>query len=448
MSLVPGTPPSTFAPRHTLRLEAERALMYDRETHQYYGVSAGEAFLCTASGEVGLDEAQRMLAEQVGDEEAAALRDQLVADGAVTETGFTGRLLEQRDVKGAWAAPLVCHLGVTLACNFACNHCYSSSGRRAPDELTLEDIKGLVDQLVELGCLKLVLGGGEPFLRKELPDIVAYADSKGVDCFVHTNASLVRRETLERLAKCPPASLAVSLDGPDAETNDRVRGPSAFDKTLAGLEVLRAHWPHGFNLSVTITPENAALTPRLVAMAKEQGARVLLLRPAYPAGEAMKDTTLVCDRDTFARAIDLARPEAERLGVTLDAPHPHEQGEPDFEGFGCVAARVVLGVDPRGNVTPCLNLPGGFDSGNVRTQRLVDLWKKGRGFVLLRAQQPGPLCGSCKHFDTCRGGCRVRALYADNGLGGPDSWCHYEPKESVAPKRGRRPTKHAPGAAP
>lgn len=432
---------SAPALRHTLRLEADRALLYDRVAHQYFPLSAGEAFLCTAAAEVGLDEATRMLADTIGEEDAAEFRAQLEDEGAIDQNGFTGRLLEQRDIKGAYAAPLVCHLGVTLACNFACNHCYSSSGQRAKDELTLEDIKRLVDQLVDIGCMKLVLGGGEPFLRKELPDIVAYADSRGVDCFVHTNASLVRAEVLERLAKTPPASLAVSLDGPDAHTNDRVRGPRAFDKTMKGLEVLRAHWPHGFNLSVTITPENADLTPRLVALAKEQGAKVLLLRPAYPAGEAMKDTSLICDRETFARAIDLARPEAERLGVTLDAPHPREQGAPDFDGFGCVAARVVLGVDPRGNVTPCLNLPGGFDSGNIKEKKLSDLWKKGRGFVLLRAQEPGPQCGTCKHYETCRGGCRVRSLYAENGLGGPDSWCHYEPREDVVPLK---TPKHSP----
>jgi radical SAM protein with 4Fe4S-binding SPASM domain len=426
------------APRFTLRLEADRALLYDRAAHQYFTLTAGEAFLCSASREVSLDDATAMLGEQLGVRQARAVRKKLTREGSLDERGFTGRVIEHRDVAGAYGAPLVCHLGVTLACNFACNHCYSSSGQRAKDELTLDDIERLVDQLVDLGCLKLVLGGGEPFLRKELPDIVAYADARGVDCFVHTNASLVRAEVLERLAKTPPAALAVSLDGPDAETNDRVRGPKAFEKTLAGLAVLRAHWPHGFNLSATVTPVNADLTPRLVALAKEQGAKVLLLRPAYPAGEAMKDQTLVCDRDTFAHAIDLARAEAKRLKVTLDAPHPHEQGEPDFEGFGCVAARVVLGVDPRGNVTPCLNLPGGFDSGNVRTKKLVDLWRKGRGFVLIRAQQAGPQCSTCKHYDTCRGGCRVRALYADNGLGGPDSWCHYEPVGEDSTQRERR----------
>jgi radical SAM protein with 4Fe4S-binding SPASM domain len=244
---------------------------------------------------------------------------------------------------------------------------------------------------------------------------------------VHTNASLVKPAVLARLARCPPAALAVSVDGPDAESNDRVRGPRAFARTLEGLGVLRAHWPHAFNLSVTVTPTNASLTPQLVHFAKAQGAALLLLRPAYPAGEAKVDASLVCDRDTFARAVDLARAAAQEVGLALDAPHPHEAAEPDFEGFGCVAARVVLGVDPRGNVTPCLNLPAGFDAGNIRSTPLQALWRRGKSFVLLRAQQAGPQCSTCKHFDTCRGGCRVRSLYVKNGLGGPDSWCHYEP---------------------
>lgn len=435
------------APRHVLRLEADRALLYDRATHQYYPLSAGEAFLCTAAGEVGLAEASRLLAQRLGRGEVRRLRRQLEAEGALGADGFTGRVVEHRDVKGAWSAPLVCHLGVTLACNFACNHCYSSSGQRAKDELTLEDICGLVDQLAELGCQKLVLGGGEPFLRRELPDIVAWADARGVDTFVHTNASLLKPEVLQRLSRTPPAALAVSVDGPDAETNDRVRGPRAFERTLAGLAVLRAHWPHGFNLSATVTPTNAHLTPGLVALAQEQGAALLLLRPAYPAGEATQAPGLVCDRDTFARAVDLARAEAARRGVALDAPHPHEAAVPDFEGFGCVAARVVLGVDPRGNVTPCLNLPAGFDSGNVRERPLVDLWRRGRGFVLLRAQTPGPQCGTCRHYETCRGGCRVRSLYADNGLGGPDSWCHYEPR-TPPPARAQRSTTQRRGQRP
>lgn len=433
--------PAAIPHRFTLRVEAQGALLYDRAAHQYFQVAAAEAFLLSASQEVPLKKAVAQLVEAVGEEEALEARDRLLDRGELSPAGrFHGRVLRMPEIRGAYGAPLVAHLGLTLACNYACAHCYSSSGKRAPNELTLEDIQGLVDRLAEAGCLKLVLGGGEPFLRDDLAAVIRYADARGVDCFVHTNGSVLSRERLEELAACPPAGLAVSMDGPDAETNDEIRGAHAFERTLRGLESLQRHYPPGFNISVTITPRNVKLAPRMVELAHEAGAKVLLLRPAYPAGEAAKGAELMCSREDFARAIDLARAKAKKLGVTVDAPHPHEQGVPDFEGFGCVAARIVLGIDPQGKVTPCLNLPASFSAGDARKDPIDKLWRAGKGFVAVRGQTPNSQCQSCKHYETCRGGCRVRSLFAGNGLNGPDSWCHYEPKEDVKPRgRQKRP---------
>ncbi len=412
----------------TLRVEAQGALLYDRRAHQYFPLSAAESFLLCAVQEVPLAKALTHLKKAIGKEEAAEAHAALVESGELDEAGrFTGRIIDTRTIAGAWGAPLVAHLGMTLACNFSCHHCYSSSGKRAADELTLGEIESIVGQLAKMGCQKLVLGGGEPFLRSELPAVIRFADQHGVDCFVHTNGSKLSAKLLGELAECPPVALAVSLDGADEASNDAIRGAHAFRRAMQGVATLARHYPPGFNLSVTITPKNATQAPAMVELAHEHGAKVLLLRPAYPAGEAMAEPGLVCDRETFARAIDLARARAKQLGVTVDAPHPHEQGVPDFEGFGCVAARVVMGIDPRGNVTPCLNLPDQFFAGNVREKRLLTLWRGGRPFIAVRAQTPNSQCASCRHFETCRGGCRVRALYAGNGLNGPDSWCHYEP---------------------
>jgi len=409
-------------------VEPAAALLYSRRTHAYSRLTQREAFLLAC--DLSIDDATAALAQVVGVEEAQLARSVLEAEHAFSDTGmFAGRVVEHTDAPdGAWAAPLVAHLGVTLACNFSCAHCYSSSGKRAPGELTLAEIRDVIQQLHAMGCQKLVLGGGEPFIRKELAAIVKSADGLGVDAYIHTNASLIKREVLDQLAACPPAGLAVSMDGPDHTVNDAVRGDGAFEKTRKGLELLRAHYPPGFNLSMTVTPGNAHVANAMVDMAQDAGARTLLLRPAYPAGQAA-DGDIWCDRDTFARAIDLARARAVSLGMQLDAPHPYEQGIPDFEGFGCVAARVVLGITPTGDVSPCLNLPDGFLSGNVKQTPLLDLWRGGSSFARIRDQHGNAQCDSCAHQDTCRGGCRVRALHVGNGLEGPDAWCHYQPRE-------------------
>lgn len=422
--------------RFCLRLEDKgAALLYDRAKHKYFRPSAAQTFLMVASCEMPVADAIEHLSQSVGADEANEALALLAADDVLdAERPFGGRVVQLEALEGAWGAPLVAHLGVTLACNFSCAHCYSSSGKRLPDELTLSEIENLVDQLASMGCQKLVLGGGEPFLRKDLARVVRYADGAGIDCYIHTNASLLAPEVLRELAACLPAGLSVSLDGPDAEGNDRVRGAGTYQRALKGIALLREHYPPGFNISVTIGPHNALEAARIVEMAHQEGAKVLLLRPAYPAGEAQKAAAeLVCDRETFSRAIDRARVRAAELGVSVDAPHPEEAGIPDFDGFGCVAARVVLGISPNGSVTPCLNLPSSFMTGNLRSTPLSTLWRRGKAFAVVRGQKPNPQCASCAHYDTCRGGCRVRALFAGNGLDGPDSWCHYEPKIGLAP---------------
>ncbi len=424
--------PSQF----TLRVEAQGALLYSRRTHAYTWRTPAEAFLLVAAQDMGVSEAAHVLAGRLGREAAYEAWAAVETEGALNTHGrFTGRVVESAPRLRAFGAPLVAHLGVTLACNFSCAHCYSSSGTRAPNELTLVEIQQLIEQLAAMGCMKLVLGGGEPFIRKDLPAIVAAADACGVDTYVHTNASLMKPAVLQELAACPPAGLSVSLEGPDDASNDAVRGPGTFAQALQGLAALRRHYPPGFNISVTVTPQNVTLAGELVELAHRQDAKVLLLRPAYPAGEALSHDGIMCDRDTFAAAIDNARQTAARLGVTVDAPHPYEQGVPDFDGFGCVAGKIVLGITPTGDVTPCLNLPGSFLSGNLRDRPLLDLWSAGDAFQTLREQEPNAQCDSCRHFDTCRGGCRVRALFAGSGLNGPDSWCHYEPRDGVAPVR-------------
>jgi len=414
----------------TVRVEGARALLYDRRDHRYRALSSSEAFLLIASTEVAIDDAHALLSSRVGADDALVARASLAARDVFDDGRFTGRVVELAPIAGAWASPLVCHLGLTLACNFSCAHCYSSSGKRAKGELTKGEICALVDELARIGCMKLVLGGGEPFVRKDLAAIVAHAHGAGVDTFVHTNGSLVDEETLRDLSRAPPAGLAVSLDGPDDETNDRVRGAGALERARAGLALLRAHYAPGFHVSFTVTPTNADTTDAMVDVARAEGAKLLLLRPAYPAGEAKDDQALVCDRDTFKRAIDRARRRADEIGLALDAPHPDDAGEPDFEGFGCVAARVVMGVSPTGDVTPCLNLPESFLSGNVRRAPVDVLWRGG-AFSTLREVVPNAQCDTCRHYDTCRGGCRVRALHVGHALDGPDSWCHYEPRDDV-----------------
>ncbi|MFH1807412.1 MAG: radical SAM protein [Pseudomonadota bacterium] len=412
-------------PRHALRIEGTRGLLYDRAAHQYHALDAAECFALVENRHRPLHQVLPVLARACGPERTALAATRVGELTAIDPAStLDADLVELEPLDGAAAAPLVLHLGLTQACNFSCSHCYSSSGRRANDELSLPELLALVDELAHIGCLKLVLGGGEPFLRPELVEVVGHARQRGIDCFVHTNGSRLQVEILSRLAEVQPAGLAVSLDGPDAITNDSMRGAGSFDRTLRGLQLLRRHYAPGFAISFTVTPLNRSRVGEMVALAHHEGARVLLLRPAYPAGEALRDgNALSCDRASFVLAVEQARAAAAGSDLILDAPHPDERTAPDFEGFGCVAGRIVAGVTPSGVVTPCLNLPAGHAAGTLREHSLLQLWREGASFKALRALQAPDECAHCDRLEICRGGCRVRALDAHGCIGAADSWC-------------------------
>src|ERR1035438_2470939 len=76
-------------------------------------------------------------------------------------------LVEQ--FKGGLAAPICLTWEWTYACNLACAHCLSSSGRRDPDELTTGEMMSVIDELPGMQGLYVHVGGGRPQGRPECP---------------------------------------------------------------------------------------------------------------------------------------------------------------------------------------------------------------------------------------------------------------------------------------
>lgn len=87
---------------------------------------------------------------------------------------FTGVFLKNPPLDKVMSAPTLVHLAVTNACNFRSGHCFASSGQPYADELTTFEIKRLIDDLAEMGCFKIKFGGGEPLVRRDLPELVRY----------------------------------------------------------------------------------------------------------------------------------------------------------------------------------------------------------------------------------------------------------------------------------
>ena len=178
---------------------------------------------------------------------------------------FTGAFLNTVPVEGVLSATTLVHLAVTNACNFRCGHFFAPSGQPLADELTTLEVKRLIDDLAEMGCFKLRFGGGEPLVRRDLPELVRHANGRGVEVSLSTNAIAATKEVVESLAGLRFEEILVSLDGATASVYEAIRGEAGtFQQALAGIANLK-------RLKAPIYPRhvlmkaNAAELPALVA---------------------------------------------------------------------------------------------------------------------------------------------------------------------------------------
>jgi MoaA/NifB/PqqE/SkfB family radical SAM enzyme len=144
-------------------------------------------------------------------------------------------------------------------CNLRCSYCVAKSGPNVPRRaLGLTNVQRLVDEAVALGFSDIFFTGGEPFILKDIYDMLAHSSAR-VKTTVLTNAMLLRNKRLDKLCEIANDNLLVqvSLDGGRPEDHDAYRGKGTWDKTVDGIKLLQER---GFRvyLSTTETPANSA----------------------------------------------------------------------------------------------------------------------------------------------------------------------------------------------
>src|SRR5687768_11504324 len=175
------------------------------------------------------------------------------SDGApMTDLIAPGRLVDQ--FERGLDAPICLTWELTYACNLACVHCLSSSGRRDPRELSFEECCAVIDELERMQVFYVNIGGGEPTVRKDFWEIVEYATAHHVGVKFSTNGSRIDAERAEWLRGSEYVDVQISLDGATAEVNDRVRGVGSYATAMRALELLAGT---DAKLSVVVTRENA-----------------------------------------------------------------------------------------------------------------------------------------------------------------------------------------------
>jgi mycofactocin radical SAM maturase len=332
-------------------------------------------------------------------------------------------------------APICLTWELTYACNLACRHCLSSSGRRDPAELSTAEAKAVIDELERMQVFYVNIGGGEPTIRPDFWELVDYATAHHVGVKFSTNGVRITPEVAARLAPSGRGSggvprsgyvdVQISLDGATADVNDAVRGEGSFSMALRAMENLAAARFRGFKLSVVCTRHNIPQLDRFNSLADRYGAQLRLTR-LRPSGRG-------------ADVWDELHPSAAQQRELYDWLLAHGEnvltGDSFFHlaGYGealpglnlCGAGRVVCLIDPVGDVYACpFAIHDAFRAGNVRQpDGFLGVWRESSLFRTLRGPQAGGACAACSAYDSCRGGCMAAKFFTGLPLDGPDPEC-------------------------
>ncbi|WP_410620928.1 mycofactocin radical SAM maturase [Amycolatopsis sp. cmx-8-4] len=322
-------------------------------------------------------------------------------------------------------APICLTWEWTYACNLACEHCLSSSGRRDPRELSTAEIKAVIDELERMQVFYVNVGGGEPTVRSDFWELLDYAIAHHVGIKFSTNGVKITPARAEQLASTDYVDVQISLDGATREVNDAVRGPGSHDMAMRALRNLADAGMKDFKISVVMTRHNVSQLDELKRMADDFGAqlRITRLRPSGRGADVWDDLHPAAEQQLELYDWLVAHGEGVLTGDSFF--HLNALGSTPLPGLNlCGAGRVVCLIDPVGDVYACpFAIHDAFKAGNVRGAGFGPVWRDSALFADLRRPQTGGACSSCAAYDSCQGGCMAAKFFTGLPLDGPDPEC-------------------------
>ena len=318
----------------------------------------------------------------------------------------------------------------TNACNMYCDHCYRDAGCRAEEELSTAEARTLLEQIARAGFKIMIFSGGEPLMRPDIVELVAYASGLGLRPVFGTNGTLITLEMAQRLKAAGAMGMGISLDSMDRERHNRFRKfPGAWEGAVQGMRNCRAAGLP-FQIHTTVMEWNNHELEALTDFAVAEGAVAHHFFFLVPTGRAktIEAESLRAEayEDTLTRIMKKQQEVEIELKPTC-APQflriAAQMGIKTRFRRGCLAGTAYCIISPRGKVQPCAYL--NMELGDVRQTPFDEIWKNSEVLNRLRTLEYSGGCGSCEYKRAC-GGCRARAAYYHEGdYMAEEPWCLY-----------------------
>lgn len=346
---------------------------------------------------------------------------------------------------------------ITRRCMMDCRHCRAGEKPASADgELSTRDCLRLIDDIASFASPVVMLTGGEPMLRDDLPEIVHYLGGKGIGTTLSPCGPLVKEDALAPLKDAGLGYISFSIDAIDPAAHDSFRRyPGAFASVLKGIDAAKkAGLP--FAILTTVTNRNVSDLPRIIRFAGDLGAAFFIpfFLVATGKGKDIRHDQLspAAYEDCLNWLYDVSiggsnLPTGSGMVIRPGcSPHFYRivhqrEGSYKLSFFntpiidGCLAGISFLFISHTGVVQPCgyLDLP----CGDVRRESLQTIWKDSPVFRTIRNPHAYEgKCGACEFLRVCRG-CRARARAESGNYMDEDPFCSYLP---ARPARTRQAT--------
>lgn len=317
----------------------------------------------------------------------------------LTYSEFGKRL---KEATGHRRTPWAGSIELTARCNLKCVHCYISCDAADSEaqrrELSMPELRRIVDEIVDEGCFCLLLTGGEPLIRPDFPDLYLYAKKKGLILTLFTNGTMIDSEIADFLAEWPPRGIEITLYGASENIYEAVtRVPGSYARCIRGIE-------HLLERGLPLTLKTMVMTinkHELGAMKDFAGKAGVAFRydaclnfrlngDSGPGGYRISPEEIVEFDRSDGRTMEDIRRFVKKFGGPPAMPE---------KLYYCGAGKTIFHIDPYGLLSVCmLSREPAYD---LRRHSFKAGWNDAFPEVLGRRRRDITPCQSCTLYALC-----------------------------------------------
>jgi len=308
-----------------------------------------------------------------------------------------------------YSAPLRMDLALTFRCTNNCIHCYAG-GPHETAELNTTQWKEVIDRLSQIGIFILTFTGGEPTLREDLPELLQYAQNKGMVTGLITNGRKLKDEDyVKTLEKAGLDFAQVTLESHNPKTHDLMTAAKgSWKETVAGIKnAVRSQIYVTTN--TTLSKYNAPEFLKTIDYIKELNVAAFGCNSLIYSGKANAiSQEFALPIEALKELLPKIRDKAQLLNLKFlwYTPTQYCRFDPVQLGLGvksCTAAMINMCVGPNGDAYPCQSY---FESlGNILVDKWEQIWNHPLAVKIRNREYVEPKCKDCPQLQVCGGGC-------------------------------------------